>query len=169
MRHFIPTFGKIVVMAKKIRIKTNTHKMNNDLLYWLGGSPTNFTSIRSPFDDIDLATEGVNKASVENLAGRMGISKKKMAEDILSISVKTMERKKPEEKLDKKSSSHAIEIARIMQHAYEVFEDEEKVKHWMNAENRALKSRKPIDLLETLSGINFVNDILGRIDEGVYS
>jgi putative toxin-antitoxin system antitoxin component (TIGR02293 family) len=92
-----------------------------------------------------------------------------MAEEILDVSVKTLERKGIEEKLDKRTSSHAVEIARLLQHAYEVFENEEKVKSWMNKENRALNNMKPVQLLETMTGINMVNDILGRIEEGVYS
>jgi uncharacterized protein (DUF2384 family) len=39
----------------------------------------------------------------------------------------------------------------------------------MNKENRALNNMKPVQLLETMTGINMVNDILGRIEEGVYS
>jgi putative toxin-antitoxin system antitoxin component (TIGR02293 family) len=167
---FLTKFGKNVVMAKKRKVSISRKEiMNNDLLFWIWGSKQITTAVRSPFEDIELAVEGVSKASIDNLAVRLGISKKKMAEEIFSLSVKTMERKAPSEKLDKRTSSHAIEIAHLMHHAYQVFEDEEKVKHWMNTGNRALKTRKPIDLLETLSGINLVNDILGRIEEGVYS
>ena len=49
------------------------------------------------------------------------------------------------------------------------FEDEEKVKHWVNKENRALNGMKPVSLFSTLTGLNMVNDVLGRIEEGVYS
>src|SRR5690349_9920772 len=139
-------------MVKKHKVNTSRKEtMNNDLLFWIWGSKQITATVRSPFDDIELAVKGVSKASIDNLAVRLGISKKKMAEDIFSLSVKTMERKAPSEKLDKRTSSHAIEIAHLMHHAYQVFEDEEKVKHWMNAENRALKARKPVELLETLS------------------
>lgn len=140
-----------------------------DLIHWLRGGSNQKDTIRSVFDEINMAIEGVTRASIDNLATRLGISKKKLAEDILLVSVKTLERKRPQERLDKKTSSHAMVIAKVMQHAYQVFEDEEKVKNWMNRENRALNARKPIEMLETLSGINLVDDILGRIEEGVYS
>ena len=80
-----------------------------------------------------------------------------------------MERKGPKEKLDRRTSSHALEIAKLLQHAFEVFEDEEKVKRWINKEHKALNGMKPVILFSTLTGINMVNDILGRIEEGVYS
>ena len=56
-----------------------------------------------------------------------------------------------------------------MQHAFEIFQDDEKVKGWMNIENKALKGMKPVQLMDTLTGLNMINDILGRIEEGVYS
>jgi len=79
-----------------------------------------------------------------------------------------MERKEDKEKLNRKISSHAIEIAKLVQHAYTVFRDEEKVKRWLNRENRALNNMKPVELLDTLSGLILVDDVLGRIEEGVY-
>ncbi len=56
-----------------------------------------------------------------------------------------------------------------MQHAFEVFEDEEKIKRWINTENRALNGMKPLALFDTLTGLSIVNNSLGRIEEGVYS
>lgn len=135
--------------------------------YWLGLSSGK--NIRTGFDIISISKEGISKNSIDRLTTHLGITKKSMAEDILGISVKTLERKSSKEKLDKRSSSHAVEIARLMQHAYMVFRDEESVKKWLNMENRALNFKKPVSLLDTLTGLSLVNDILGRIEEGVYS
>lgn len=123
----------------------------------------------SDFDLINLSNTGVQKLFLDVLATDLGITRKFLAENILSVSVKTIERKGLHDTLDKQLSSHALEIAKVLQHAFEVFEDEEKVKRWIAKPNRALNSKKPIELLDTLTGINLVNDILGRIEEGVYS
>lgn len=123
----------------------------------------------SEFDYISLGQNGITKAAIDNLARHMGISRKNLAEQIFDISIKTLERKTPAEKLDKKISSHAIEIAKLLQHANEVFGDEEKVRQWINTKNAALNNNAPIALFDTLSGLNLVNDILTRIEEGVYS
>lgn len=155
------TIKKLVPVSKK----ENT----NAFTQWLGGDELLPFPIQSDFDMISAGSDGISKASVDELATHLGISRKTMAEDIFDLSVKTLERKGLADKLDKKTSSHAIEIARVMQHAFEVFEDEEKVKRWINKENRALNGKKPIAFFDTLSGLNIVNDILGRIEEGVYS
>ena len=57
----------------------------------------------------------------------------------------------------------------MLQHANEVFGDEEKVRQWINANNTALNNRTPVSFFDTLTGLNMVNDILTRIEEGVYS
>lgn len=139
------------------------------IMSWLGGIADLTTPILSDFDVINMGLKGITKASLDKLASHIGVTRKSMAEDILDVSVKTLERKAPTAKLDKKISSHALEIARIMQHAYEVFEEEDKVKVWMNRENRALNNKKPVELFDTLTGLNMVSDILTRIEEGVYS
>ncbi len=139
------------------------------LTYWLGGKASVKQEPRSAFDIISIGTAGLPKSSVDELARYLGISRKSMAEDVLDLSVKTLERKSPTEKLDKRTSFHALEIAKLMQHGFAVFEDEEKLQRWMKKENRSLNGMRPIDLLDSLTGLTMVNDVLGRIEEGVYS
>ena len=144
-------------------------KINNSITHWLGMPLTTAKTMQSDFDIIKLSAVGITKSSINNLASYIGISRKNMAEDIFDVSVKTLERKDNKTRLDKKTTSHALEIAKVVQHAYEVFRDEEKVKLWINRENKALNNMKPVQVFDTLSGLNMVNDILGRIEEGVYS
>ena len=155
--------GRHVVNTKNLSGK------KNGFTYWLGIPLAVAKTIHSDFDFVRLSTAGITKSSINSLASHIGISRKNMAEDIFDVSVKTLERKDSKTKLDKKTSSHAFEIAKVVQHAYEVFRDEEKMKLWINRENRALNNMKPIQLFDSLSGLNMVNDILGRIEEGVYS
>jgi putative toxin-antitoxin system antitoxin component (TIGR02293 family) len=139
------------------------------LTYWLGMGSGTMKSVSTEFDFIKLGNTGITKNAINALASFIGISRKYITENIFDVSVKTLERKDNKEKLDKKTSSHAVEIARVLQHGYEVFRDEEKMKRWLNKENRALNNLKPVELFDTLSGLSMVNDVLGRIEEGVYS
>jgi len=140
-----------------------------NFVYLLGGKNILTKPIRSEFDIISLSNEGITKASLDALIGHLGISKKAFSENILDASVKTIERKKATDRLDKHTSSHVIEIARVAEHAFAVFENEDKVKQWLNTPNRGLNNHKPIDLFYIPTGLKMVNDILGRIEEGVYS
>src|SRR5476651_42564 len=115
----------------------------------LGGKSIITKPIQSDFDIIDLSSEGITKASLDALIGHLGISKKAFSENILDASVKTLERKKSTDRLDRRTSSIAIEIAKVLEHALDVFESEEKVKIWLSYPNRALNNIKPIDLFNT--------------------
>lgn len=140
-----------------------------NFVHLLGGKSIITRPIRSEFDVIALSNEGISKASLDALIGHLGISKKAFSENILDASIKTFERKKSTDKLDKHTSSLVIEIAKVVEHAFVVFENEEKVKNWLNTPNKALNNIKPIDLFYMPTGLNMVSDILGRIEAGVYS
>ena len=135
----------------------------------LGGKGIITKPIHSEFDIINLSSEGITKASLDSLISYLGITKKSFSENILDNSVKTLERKKSTDRLDRRTSSHIIEIAKVIAHAYEVFENPELVKSWINTPNRALNNTKPVDLFYLPTGLGLVNDVLGRIEEGVYS
>jgi putative toxin-antitoxin system antitoxin component (TIGR02293 family) len=140
-----------------------------NFVHLLGGKNILAKPIRSEFDIISLSDEGITKASLDALIGHLGISKKAFSENILDSSVKTLERKKSTDKLDRHTSSHVIEIAKVVEHAFAVFEYAEKVRSWLNTPNRALNNRKPIDLFYIPTGLSLVDSVLGRIEEGVYS
>ncbi|HWZ17094.1 MAG TPA: antitoxin Xre/MbcA/ParS toxin-binding domain-containing protein [Mucilaginibacter sp.] len=154
-----------------MRVAEKKPKLNPELnfVHLLGGKSVLTKPIQSEFDLISLSNEGITKASLDALIGHLGISKKAFSENILDASVKTLERKKSTDKLDKRTSSHVIEIAKVADRAFSVFGDEEKVKRWLNAPNRALNNVKPIDLFYIPTGLAMVTTILGRIEEGVYS
>jgi putative toxin-antitoxin system antitoxin component (TIGR02293 family) len=152
------------VAEKKLKSKPELN-----FVHLLGGKSILTKPIQSEFDLISLSNEGITKASLDALISHLGISKKAFSENILDASVKTLERKKSTDKLDKRTSSHVIEIAKVADRAFSVFGDEEKVKRWLNAPNRALNNIKPIDLFYIPTGLAMVTTILGRIEEGVYS
>lgn len=139
------------------------------VIRWLGGDKVIKQVIHSEYDYITMGNEGLTTRSIDELAHALGISRKTIAEKIFDMSVKTLERKAPKERLDKRTSSHAIEIAKVMTHAYEVFQDEEKMKRWVSTPNRALNDKTPLALMDTLTGLRMIDDVLGRVQEGVYS
>ena len=143
--------------------------MDGSFVNLLGGTNQIVKPLKSGFDIISLGQEGITKASLESLISHIGITKKNFIENVLELSIKTIERKKASDKLDKRTSSHIIEITKVVEHAFQVFEDEEMVQKWLNTPNRALNNFKPVELFVMPTGILMVNQVLGRIEEGVYS
>ncbi|MEO8853349.1 MAG: antitoxin Xre/MbcA/ParS toxin-binding domain-containing protein, partial [Ginsengibacter sp.] len=134
----------------------------------LGGKSFMPTVPKSAFEYVTIANKGIKKQSVTRLAELMNIPMKDMAA-LLNISYKTLGRKKETDTLDSISSSISIEIAESISKGLSVFEDSDKLSRWLQKENRALQGEKPIDLLNTPTGIKIVNKLLGRIEEGVYT
>ncbi|HEX5155525.1 MAG TPA: antitoxin Xre/MbcA/ParS toxin-binding domain-containing protein [Parafilimonas sp.] len=141
-----------------------------DLITWrlLGGRYFMQNKPVSTFDFVAAGTRGIRKRSVAALAHILDIPMRTMAH-MLNLSEKTLGRKKPDDLLDKLPSSLSIEIAQTVARGIELFEDRDKFNRWLQKENRALRGQKPFDLLNTPTGIKLVNQVLGRIEEGVYS
>ena len=70
---------------------------------------------------------------------------------------------------DSVSNQTLVGIADVLEHAFDVFGSDDKVKLWLNTPNGALNKARPIDLLNVPEGLSRVNDILGRIEHGIYS
>ena len=134
----------------------------------LGGKDFIPTVPKSALDYVRIANKGIKKQSVTRLAELMDIPMKDIAV-LLNISYKTLGRKKETDTLDSISSSISIEIAETISKGLSVFEDSDKLSRWLQKENRALQGEKPIDLLNTPTGIKMVNKVLGRIEEGIYT
>lgn len=147
---------------KKVKIYWNVSSL-------LGGQEVLGANIKTEFDLIALSNQGLTRASLDTLITFLGMPKKAFVEGILDMSVKTIERKKAEDLLDRHTSSHLIEIAKVVEHAMEVFEDEDKVRDWLAKPNRSLNGMRPLELFAMPTGLAMVNTVLGRIEEGVYS
>jgi putative toxin-antitoxin system antitoxin component (TIGR02293 family) len=62
-----------------------------------------------------------------------------------------------------------VRLADIAAHAVLVLGSVEKARQWLTAENRALGCVAPISLLDTDVGVRAVEDVLHRIEHGVFS
>lgn len=134
----------------------------------LGGKKFISSEPVSALDYVKAGNKGIRKQSVTRLAEVMNIPMKDMA-TLLNISYKTLGRKKPTDTLDSLSSSLSIEIAETISKGLSVFEDSDKLNRWLQKQNRALQGGKPIEFLNTPTGIKMINRLLGRIEEGVYT
>ena len=156
-----------IVSILKDHIKRNEP---SNIITWiiLGGKTFMASKPSSILDFVTASSKGIPKLSVLNLAAVLDVPMKDMAV-LLNVSYKTLGRKKKTDVMDTISSSLSIEIANTIAKGLSVFEDSAKLNRWLHKENRALNGQKPFDLLNTPTGIKLVNQILGRIEEGVYT
>ncbi len=94
---------------------------------------------------------------MDRLAPRLGISKA------------TWQRRKSTGRLGKEESDRVVRFARLMGKALEIFETEPDARRWLNSPQYGLGGAIPLDYAETEIGAREVEDLLGRIEYGVYS
>jgi putative toxin-antitoxin system antitoxin component (TIGR02293 family) len=124
--------------------------------------------IKSPYDLMNLARQGLSKSAMDSLAQLLGLSTKDLVQ-YLHISERTLQRYSGDKKLSSELSDHLIQLARVYARAVEVFEDRDKAVKWLKHPSHALGGITPISCLDNFSGIELILDELGRMEYGVYS
>ena len=87
----------------------------------------------------------------------------------LGISKATFHRRKATGWLRKEESDRVVRFARLMGKAVDVFGNELNARRWLTAPQYGLGGAAPLDFAETEVGAREVEDLLGRIEYGVYS
>ena len=87
----------------------------------------------------------------------------------LSISRSTLQRRKSAGRLSPDESDKVLRYARLLEHATDVFGDVDKARAWLKHPQYGLGGAVPLDYAETEIGAREVDNLLGRIDYGVYS
>ncbi len=88
---------------------------------------------------------------------------------MLGISKATLNRRIAAGRLDPAESDRVIRFARLMGKAVGVMESPENARKWLSAPQRGLGGAVPLEYAETEVGAREVEDLLGRIEYGVYS
>jgi putative toxin-antitoxin system antitoxin component (TIGR02293 family) len=115
-----------------------------------------------------MAQKGISKVSFENFKSRAGLDYNQMAL-LLSVARNTLINKKGEELFDVTISEKLISLAEVYTHGFDVFGSEHTFIEWLNAPNRALGMVTPFSMLHSQYGRQEVQNVLGRIEWGVYS
>jgi len=87
----------------------------------------------------------------------------------LDISKATLHRRKAAGRLEPGESDRVLRFARLLGRAVEVMESEESARQWLSAPQTGLGGAVPLDYAGTEVGAREVEDLLGRIEYGVYS
>lgn len=88
---------------------------------------------------------------------------------MLGISKATLHRRKSAGRLDAAESDRVVRFARLLGKAVEVLESVENARLWLTSPQVGLGGAVPLKYAETEVGAREVEDLLGRIEYGVYS
>jgi putative toxin-antitoxin system antitoxin component (TIGR02293 family) len=123
---------------------------------------------KHPSDLIRQIQKGLRFSELETLQNSIDMPFEQLAAK-LSISRSTLQRRKAAGRLSPDESDKVMRLSRLLEHATNVFGDIEKARAWLKFPQRGLGGAVPLDYAETEVGAREVDNLLGRIDYGVYS
>ncbi|MDZ7773292.1 MAG: antitoxin Xre/MbcA/ParS toxin-binding domain-containing protein [Balneolaceae bacterium] len=124
--------------------------------------------IENEIELVEYARKGVTKGALKRIANYSGLSIKELA-SLFPVSERTLHRYQDHEKLSGDLSERTLLLGRIIIKSIEVFGSKEEMSAWLHGPVYALGHRSPLRLMDSVSGMQLVLDILGRIEHGVYS
>jgi len=112
--------------------------------------------------------KGLRFSELETLQNSIGMPFEQLAAK-LCISRSTLQRRKAAGRLSPDESDKVLRFVRLLEHATDVFGDVDKARAWLKHPQYGLGGAVPLDYAETEIGAREVDNLLGRIDYGVYS
>lgn len=117
----------------------------------------------------ELVRTGLPFSAFKTLEGKLGITQNQLA-DFLSITNTTLARRRKEKRLNTEESDRLIRYARLLTQAQEMMEgDQAAASRWLNEPHPLLDDESPLEHAVTELGARDVEDLITRVQFGVYS
>jgi putative toxin-antitoxin system antitoxin component (TIGR02293 family) len=117
---------------------------------------------------IGTVRKGLSIDVFKSVAAELAMTEREFAR-ALGIPSRTFDRRLTQGTLTPEESDRLARVAKILQQAQEVFSSPAKARGWMNTPLAVFDGETPLRRMDTSLGATQVEDVLGRIDEGVYS
>jgi putative toxin-antitoxin system antitoxin component (TIGR02293 family) len=121
----------------------------------------------APMELVGMVREGLPWTFFQGVLTDLGYTDQ-MAAGVLHIPLRTLTRRKGG-RLDPQESERVMRLVRLRAKAEDVLGTREKATLWLESRNRALGGAPPLSLLDTDIGTQAAEDVLTRIEYGVYS
>ena len=116
----------------------------------------------------DAVRRGLPFSTMETLSDQLELSPQQCSE-VLAIPARTVARRKENKQLNPQESDRLYRVARAASQAVEVLGSLDKARLWLKTPNRALSCEPPLDLLDTEIGARQVEEVLLRLNYGIFS
>jgi putative toxin-antitoxin system antitoxin component (TIGR02293 family) len=112
--------------------------------------------------------KGLSVKAFNRLCKNLNISEKALAKT-LNIAISTLARRKRNGRMTFEESERIYRVARLYDRAVEVFGDKKMSRKWLKEPAWALGDVPPLEFAETELGAQEVDDLLGRIEHGIFT
>jgi putative toxin-antitoxin system antitoxin component (TIGR02293 family) len=112
--------------------------------------------------------KGLSVKTFDRLKKNLGLTDKDLA-GILGIPISTLARRKKGKRFPFTESERIFRVARLFDRAIIVFDDEKSARAWLKTPAWALGDISPLEYAGTELGAQEVENLLGRIEDGVFA
>ncbi len=123
-------------------------------------------------DNLKLAERveaGFSFDALERLGKTTGLPLERLRVAV-RITPRTLTRRKKEKKLSPEESDRLVSVSRLLAQTFELFEgNEEAGIRWFTSPNRAFGGQSPIEVAATETGTREVENLIGRLEHGVFT
>jgi len=118
---------------------------------------------------LDRVEEGFVFSALEHFQRASELSTSEVAE-LVQIKPRTLSRRREEGRLQPDESDRLVRAARVVGRALDLFEgDVRAARQWLSTAQLALGGASPLSLARTEVGAREVENLIGRLEEGVFS
>jgi putative toxin-antitoxin system antitoxin component (TIGR02293 family) len=139
---------------------------------WGSGHPYLLLLGLDPVDTprlVELVEEGFSFGELERLRQNMGLSREEISE-LVQIRPRTLDRRKREGRLHPEESDRLLRASRVFGEAIVLFEgNAEGALRWLFSPQMALGGAVPLEMARTEIGAREVENLVGRLEHGVFS
>jgi len=138
----------------------------------LGGDRILRRHLETSLDAHEMLVIGLPGEALQHLVERFEILRRRVPlEKATGISLRTIQRRRgsPVQPLSREQSGRTWKLAEVLAKATSVFGSQDAAEEWLERSATGLDQRRPIDLLSTPAGIALVDDLLERLEYGVYT
>lgn len=139
----------------------------------LGGRRVLRRTMQTPLDAHDALERGLPSAALVYMVERLRSlgSNPDSLEKAVGMSLRTFQRRREAgaKPLTLEQGARTWKFAEILTKATEVFGSQQEAERWMEQPATALEQRRPIDLMTTPAGVELVENLLVRLEYGVYA
>ncbi len=130
---------------------------------------TTYEQVHNNHAMVQRVEEGLPVMEVVKFGKQAGFTNDELAK-LINIPARTYARRVADKaRLKLHEGERAARLMRIFDRAKQLFVTEENVRKWLHAELPALGWRTPIDYAQTEPGAREVENLIGRIEHGVFS
>lgn len=114
-------------------------------------------------------SEGFSVQAALELGAELDISREQLA-TVIGIPERTLHRRlQHDERLRADESERVWRVLRLFRKAVQVLESEQRARQWFVSHPKALAGKTPLEFAATEPGAREIENLLGRIEHGVFS